>query len=110
MQGLGRDLDVTKDHDLADGRDRHPVDLLPLERDDQMRAPAPDVRAGLVQVEHRLVVVPRDDARQCRRGRWGRGWFGVHDGFRLGRRLMDQVQRFLGQTDRGQRAAEAAVP
>ncbi len=98
LQGLGGDLDVAEDDDLADRGDRDAVDLRAVMADDQMLAPLADVRAGLVQVEHGAVVVLGHDAGHAGgRGGWG---LGVADG----------VEGLLGQADRRQRAAVAAVP
>ena len=60
---------LPKHDDLADRHDRHALDLLSLERDDQVLAAPADVRALLLDVEHGLVVVVRDHARQGD-GRW----------------------------------------
>ncbi len=84
----------------------------PVERDDQVLAALADVRTLLVEVEHGLVVVLGDDARQGDDGRDRRAWIrrATASGRDHGLGLVDQVEGFLGQADGGQRAAEAAVP
>ena len=72
LQGLGRDLDVAEDDDLADRRDRHALGFRAVLADDQVLAPLADVRAGLLKVEDRSFVALRQNAGDAGRGLLGR--------------------------------------
>ena len=59
LQGLGGDLDVAENHDLANGRDRHSLDFFAILADDEMLAAFADVGAGFLKVKHGPFVTLR---------------------------------------------------
>ena len=62
LQGLGGNLHVAENDDLANGRDRHALDFLPVLADDQVFAALADMRAWFLEVEDGAVVALGKDA------------------------------------------------
>lgn len=104
FEGLGRDLDVAEDDDLADGGDGGALEFLAVLADDEMLAAFADVGAGLLEIEDGAVGDLRENAGDA-------GSLLGGGGERLGVEAVgaQAIQGFFGLANRSQRAAETAV-